>query len=796
MDTEIEYVNYKDFVAGLETTENPGVDDVTVVSNETDGPRTVPANTSALSTVATASDVAAGNAVELQTSERKKKLDIGLLMTVMAQNFLANNLARPWTVREENDPWRMGQSCIKDGHHYVFLADHYGEWDSSVVAEIDADSLFRSLADTTIDSLRNSDDYVVIKSVLGDRRLNANEIKYSSEAAFDKLDFDLNNLNDGGFVNKLDGSIVASEAFAYSEYIETRGLNGALVRSDVVDYSAVAFYDGLKRFIGSFDNDDCENLDYSLNLATRYIPLPEDTAFIRFGCRKTYVGNGVYVMLPKINDTLSATEKILKHSVHKSSFSSGYYRNTGIVQSSSTYIHSGLLSVAQSSILILKSYVDNIRAIAWFDKFGNFISATNDENSGLRYRAIAVPDKAVYFGCNLVDADPDNLFYYCYVSPKGVVESSVASDLLAKSEMSFSAEDFTDGKYVDGRNGIEYEFTNFKCSNFVDLVDVAVDSKLVMSSLIADLAGVAFYDSDKNFLSGIVGADLSGLGFLGNAGNVQFADRLIDVPNWARYVRFNMRKSDSASNAKIVYLKSKDARLPEEELPEEPILTPYEELIHACLCVGDSLTAGADYASGEYTGEMPTNYPYYLSKITNVLVAPADTAAKSGDSASNCWARWFENDAVDVTDYDAFIIWLGTNNGLTDTLDTDVVPYDDYSEYALTETGYYCKILSKIISLNSTAKIFLGTVFASKDNVQTTNNVINKIAALQRYANNVVGVVDNSDRNFGKPQSVVHPNNAVHFGKVGNLLLATHWRDGIRKCIDSNLSLMEYPRIV
>jgi hypothetical protein len=90
MATEIEYVNYKDFVAGLETTENPGVDDVTVVSNETDGPRVAPANTSALSNAATVSDVAAGNAVELQTSEGKKKLDAGTLLQVTAQNALGS----------------------------------------------------------------------------------------------------------------------------------------------------------------------------------------------------------------------------------------------------------------------------------------------------------------------------------------------------------------------------------------------------------------------------------------------------------------------------------------------------------------------------------------------------------------------------------------------------------------------------------------------------------------------------------------------------------------------------------
>ena len=79
MATEVEYVNYKDFVADLESTEAPGVDDVTVVSNETDGPRTIPANTSALTNTATDSDLTTDASFELQTATGKKKVPANLL---------------------------------------------------------------------------------------------------------------------------------------------------------------------------------------------------------------------------------------------------------------------------------------------------------------------------------------------------------------------------------------------------------------------------------------------------------------------------------------------------------------------------------------------------------------------------------------------------------------------------------------------------------------------------------------------------------------------------------------------
>jgi hypothetical protein len=48
MPSEIQYITYKDFIASLLTTENPDDNDLLVVSNDTDGPRAVTADTFAL----------------------------------------------------------------------------------------------------------------------------------------------------------------------------------------------------------------------------------------------------------------------------------------------------------------------------------------------------------------------------------------------------------------------------------------------------------------------------------------------------------------------------------------------------------------------------------------------------------------------------------------------------------------------------------------------------------------------------------------------------------------------------
>ena len=184
--------------------------------------------------------------------------------------------------------------------------------------------------------------------------------------------------------------------------------------------------------------------------------------------------------------------------------------------------------------------------------------------------------------------------------------------------------------------------------------------------------------------------------------------------------------------------------------------------LNRVFCLGDSLTSGAYYANGWTGASIDENYPRVLGRILNTEVT---NGGYSGYSASD----WFTKNMseYDFSKYDSFVIWLGTNNGLTDTLDEDVNQYDDYNDFALTETGYYCKIIEYIKEKNSSCIIALGKIFASKGNVETTNKVIEKIA--EKYG---LLVVDFSDMHKN-----VHPEwhggvNNHHFGKAGNIEIA------------------------
>ena len=180
------------------------------------------------------------------------------------------------------------------------------------------------------------------------------------------------------------------------------------------------------------------------------------------------------------------------------------------------------------------------------------------------------------------------------------------------------------------------------------------------------------------------------------------------------------------------------------------------------LCIGDSLTEGAYFGADMGGAAIEQNYPYYLGRMLNTEVV---NAGVGGYSASD----WYIEKAGDYeyADYDTVIIWLGTNNGLTDTLDTDVAPFSDYNDFAETETGYYCKIIETVLEANPRARIVLMNVFASKGDVKITNKTINKIAA--KYD---LHVIDTTSLSMDKDTDLHAGLKNPHLGKGGNIAAA------------------------
>ena len=138
-------------------------------------------------------------------------------------------------------------------------------------------------------------------------------------------------------------------------------------------------------------------------------------------------------------------------------------------------------------------------------------------------------------------------------------------------------------------------------------------------------------------------------------------------------------------------------------------------------CCGDSLTASAVYTSSSSARPAKKRYPDILAYK---IGATAEILAVSGASASQWWDA--DGESIASKDNQLIIIYLGTNGGLTDTLATDA-PGDDYTQYANTNTGCYCKGVAKALSVG--ARVLLIKIHkGAGGNVYTTNDVIGQIA--------------------------------------------------------------------
>lgn len=193
----------------------------------------------------------------------------------------------------------------------------------------------------------------------------------------------------------------------------------------------------------------------------------------------------------------------------------------------------------------------------------------------------------------------------------------------------------------------------------------------------------------------------------------------------------------------------------------------YDVLYGSIIAIGDSLTQGSYTGSDLHEGQ---SYPAFLAELMRSTVTNAGRAGWStlewwtGNSASQKGFPFY-----DFSGYDSAIICLGTNGGLTDTLATDVDPYDDYTNYADTNTGAYCKIIEGILAQNSGISIFLCNIWAGGGTVgvDVTNTVIDKIAA--KYSLPVIDL----KTELGSSYSVYHAvSRNIHLGRIGYAKMA------------------------
>lgn len=246
--------------------------------------------------------------------------------------------------------------------------------------------------------------------------------------------------------------------------------------------------------------------------------------------------------------------------------------------------------------------------------------------------------------------------------------------------------------YIAHNSGAESSATSYRRTDYIKLAS----DKLITTLCFSDLAGLAFYDRNKVYISGV------------GRGDYALGDEVeISVPSNAVYFR------TCALTAQAIIL---SAKIPSNIVDISTSL--YEQIgrgdeshnpcdyaggefraFKKCLCIGDSLTEGTfDYYENgtlKYFEDADNAYPAYLKAITG---RENTNLGVGGDSTKT----WYERHKdTDLSGYDCAIIALGLNDCAGDTPSTT----SEERQTALTN------IVNKLKNENNGIKIFISTVF-------------------------------------------------------------------------------------
>lgn len=470
-------------------------------------------------------------------------------------------------------------------------------------------------------------------------------------------------------------------------------------------------------------------------------------------------------------DALRTIGKIVENSFKVPlKLSTGYYvngTNGGVAQhTNQQYKATDYIDVGGvKTVKIDSKFSGSSDGYAFYDKNKKYISG-----SSIYAKEIAVPASARYFkftAYGLEDSAIRAFLIYDYNALMPVL-NTISQDSLVSNLNKLISIDYTitNKRYIVAANGVDatIDDTRFSSSSFINVSNVKT---LTLNSNFSGYSdGFAFYNQNKNFISG----------------STTFTSQ-ITVPENAVYFRFTIFNIDPT----LTYVKGDYSfyKLSQNISSISGVVQDkmnYSYAIGKTLMIGDSLTSGAYYDSTFNGKSIAQNIPYYLGKMTNETVK---NGGKSGWYPSNWYTSELPNH--DVTQYDTFFIWLGTNKGLTNTLDADVNAYSDYNQFAATETGYYCRLIEYIKQHNPDAAIHLSTCFATTGNLAETNLTIRNIAT--KYD---LHVIDLSDLNVASHPELHLNNGNTHFGKAGNIYIANRIIQSVNDYYNSNPIKLEF----
>lgn len=426
------------------------------------------------------------------------------------------------------------------------------------------------------------------------------------------------------------------------------------------------------------------------------------------------------------------------------------------------------------------------RGLAFYDKNGTYLSGVQVSTTE---QIINVPRLAV-----LCKATIHTGLYYelqivkdCFDLENEIIDQKIDVDLLkSKSE---KLDFINTGNLYDGTN---YEDGYYNNSGSITGVAAGTYHNMTIPVVEGDVIRAKYDTADLYNQNGCM---FKGDTFVtANRYNETLVDSKyyeIIVPQGVDNIRLNfkstsgyvvIKNSTYNANAQVgkCYMPNLDLSAQiDEQLDDRGIAlkddVSYAHIFRKVACIGDSITVGYYGDSGGVVyGTFPNyNYPSFLEKLIDCETVNLGWSGQSAQTWYQGYSTHFASADIDWAQYDAAIIFLGTNGGLSGNVDPD-----DNSQM-----GYYCKIIEMLLAANPQISIFLCTSPWTGNKEELYPNLDTQVIACGTHYNLPVLRLDKSSLLTYEQRTINQPyDNRLHFGRVGLMRIASE----IVRCINEN----------
>lgn len=536
---------------------------------------------------------------------------------------------------------------------------------------------------------------------------------------------------------------------------------------------------------------------------------------------KTYenIGGAIRGQVSQLSDELEYSSILIKEKIEVSNediiFIDGKYvdyRYGNISDGTlENFKAADYIEIPASETRYLNVFTDliDLAGLCFYDESKIFITGYNNETlaktatgtSGLYMYTLKIPENAKFVRYSVYKQEIFDFSYLTFYLIKSMVhenekrinilENKKTKDLYK--ELTLTSEDiaFENNFYISFTNGNKIAISQqISATDYIDCegyLNLKIENYNDFTT--TDQRGLAFYDSNKIFISGYQYQDGESIE--------------IDIPKNAVYLRVTVSTNLTDSFvctlfSTITYEEIKDTikKCGDNSIAIDDINKKFNEanyMLALCrpICIGDSLTSGACYdekwgQAVSVGASIDENYPRFLSRMLNCEVI---NSGVSGYSASDWYSK--KRNQYDFSNYDSAIIWLGTNYGCA-TMPTDeeintFVPEETPNASTSNQSLYLIQIIKDLKEAHSDMFICLLTCFASKSDSMINNEVVKQIA--EKYNCLLIdmsdlGIKDRPDLHIG----ISNP----HFGKSGNIFIASRILYNVSSYINENPLLGEF----